>query len=153
MPSKNPEFLWVTLHCNFGRSRARGRGSDGRRLAPRGLSPGTQCRLLSFNAMGICHNTRLGKELRVSWQGDSQSWLHSGISWDAFFISYKCLKCLFVLRERKRAGVGQRERERERERENENPKQAPHHQRRAQCGAQTEKLQGHDLSQNQELDT
>ena len=41
----------------------------------------------------------------------------------------------------------------ERERERENPKQAPHCQSRALCGAQTHKPQDHDLSRNQESDT
>ena len=39
------------------------------------------------------------------------------------------------------------------ERERENPKQAPRHQHRAQRRTRTHEPRGHDLSQNQELDT
>ena len=42
-------------------------------------------------------------------------------------------------REKTQVGEG------ERERETENPKQAPHCQHKAQCGAQTRKLQDHGL--------
>ena len=46
---------------------------------------------------------------------------------------------LFILRERVQTGEGQGEREAE------NPKQAPHCQHRAQCGAGTQEPQDHDL--------
>ena len=56
---------------------------------------------------------------------------------------------LFIFKERQRAGEGEGQREWERE----NPKQAPCCQHRAHRGAQTYKLQNHDQSQKQELDS
>ena len=78
--------------------------------------------------------------------------------WISISSTYFLLGCLFffvylfILRELGDRGwewvcVGGTERERE------NPKQAPHCQRRAWCGAQTCELWDYDLSWDQELDT
>ena len=62
-------------------------------------------------------------------------------------ISSSFFKFIYLFWERERPREGQRERERR------HPKQALHCQHRAQCGARSNKLRDHDLSQNQESDT
>ena len=61
---------------------------------------------------------------------------------------------MFILRERESESKGEHMHKWERgeTEERKNPKQAPHCQSRAQCGAGSHEPRDHDLSQNQELD-